>query len=66
MINCEPLDEDGFEVTKDTCLFLGTELSELKRQQQDCSYKIKNLEKTINSNIMCLNFCENDLSLLGE
>jgi len=64
MINCEPLDEDGFEVTKDTCLFLGTELSELKRQQQDCSYKIKNLEKTINSNIMCLNFCENDLSLL--
>jgi len=23
MISCEPLDEDGFEATKDTCLFLG-------------------------------------------
>merc|ERR1711973_432585 len=58
------LNEEDYEATKSTCLFLGTKLQELRKEQKRCYEENQTLENFVNKEIMTLIFENKDFAQL--
>jgi len=56
------MDEEDYEATKETCLFLGMKLQGVRSEQKNCYLENMNLEVSVNKEIMTLMFEDKDFS----
>jgi len=56
------MDDEYFEATKDTCVFLGGKLTEVRNQQLLCYSGSRDLETEINKDIMTIRFEDKDFA----
>ena len=54
------MDDDTFEATRETCMFLGGKLMDIRGKQLRCYSDNADLETTINKDIMTLRFEDKD------
>merc|ERR1712038_1448357 len=54
------MDDEYFEATKDTCVFLGGKLTEVRNKQLLCYSASKDLETAVNKDIMTIRFEDKD------
>ena len=54
------MDDDTFEATRETCMFLGGKLMDTRSKQLRCYSDNEDLETTINKDIMSLRFEDKD------
>merc|ERR1711973_500070 len=56
------MDDEYFEATKDTCVFLGGKLTEVRNKQLLCYSASRDLETAVNKDIMTIRFEDKGLS----
>merc|ERR1711990_1431742 len=54
------MDDEYFEATKDTCVFLGGKLTEVRSKQLLCYFASRDLETAVNKDIMTIRFEDKD------
>ena len=52
------MDDEYFEATKDTCVFLGGKLTEVRNKQLLCYSASRDLETAVNKDIMTIRWSE--------